>query len=140
LFGHVDQHQRDENFIGAELHAQKRRDHRPEPAAQGPRQHHEREDVPSLQRIEGQPHGGPGERADDILALGPDVPDTCLEPQGEAYGDQHQGRAFDQKLWAVIEGMFAKERLPEDRGDGLDRVFAQRGEERAAQEHCQHHR
>jgi hypothetical protein len=59
LLGDIDQQQRDQDLVGVEPRLQDRRDHRPGPAAEGARQHHQRKDVPARRREEGQRHRRP---------------------------------------------------------------------------------
>ena len=87
LLGHIDQHQRHEDFIGAKAHFQKGRDHRPDPAAESSGQYHQREDVPRIQRVKGQPDARAEDGAHDVLSFGPDVPDTGAKAQRQADGD-----------------------------------------------------
>mmetsp|Transcript_18462 Transcript_18462/g.30078 ORF Transcript_18462/g.30078 Transcript_18462/m.30078 type:complete len:709 (-) Transcript_18462:9727-11853(-) len=139
LLGHIDEHQRYEDLIGAKLHLQDARDQRPQASAQGPGQHHQRKDEHAVQGIECQARTGAANGPDDILPLGPDVPDARPESQRQSDGDQNQWRALDQQLRAIKEREFAKKRLPENRDDRIDRVFAQYGKKNAAKDHGEQH-
>ena len=76
----------------AEPHLQDRRDHRPDPTAQGTTNDHQRKDVPRLKRIEGQTDTRADNGAHDVLPFSTDVPDPRPEAQGQTDGDQHNGQ------------------------------------------------
>ena len=137
----IDEQQRHQDFIGAEPRAQDRRDHRPDPAAKGPRHHHQRKDQPVFRRVEGQAHGRAKDRPHDVLAFGADVPDPGAKAQRQADGNQDQWSRLDQQLRARIAGeLRIEQRIPEDRADRLERVLAQDREHQPARDHRQDHR
>ena len=140
LFSHIDQHQRDQDFVGAEAGLENCRDHRPDPAAECAGEDHEGEDQERLGGVEGKAGPGAKDGAHDVLALGADVPDAGAEAQRQADGDQHQRRAFHQELRSVVEGKLAKQRFPENGADRLNRRFAKRGKQQPAKKHRRQHR
>ena len=139
LLGHIDQHQRHEDLVRAEPNLQDGRDHRPGPAANRAPDDHQRKDEPRFHRVKGQPHPGAAQRADDILPLGPDIPDPRPEPEAQPDGNQNKRRPLHQQLRPVIKSELPEQRLPEDRPDRLDRVLAQSRKQRAPRDHGDHH-
>ena len=137
--GDIDQHQRDQNFRRAEPVPEHRGDHAPSPAPGQSRRDHQRKQPPRLQRVQRQRHGGAGQAADDVLSLGPDVPDARAKADGQARRNQDQGCGLDQQLRPGIAGGGAEQRVPEDRADRRDRVMAQQREQQPAGDHGGQH-
>ena len=137
---HIDQEQRDEDFIRVEPRLQDGRDHRPEPAAEDTRHDHHGKDQPRFHGIECKAHTGAEDGTHDVLPLGPDVPDARLEPKRQADRDQDQRPGLHQKLRTGIGGeLFVEERVPEDGSYRLYRVLPQKDEHDASGDHRQDH-
>ena len=122
----VDQHQRHEDLVGVELGPQERGNGRPQrPADRTGHDHHrQQERVRAAREVERD--AAAGDRADDVLAFGSDVPDVGAKADGEADGDQHQRRRLEQELRPSVRIL---QRAQEEHAKALDRILAERGED-----------
>ena len=133
LLGDVDQHQRHEDLVGAEPHLQDRRDHRPGPAAERAREHHQRKDQhasPTGRR----PAPTPAPQIAPMMYC-PSAPMFQIparKPERQPDRDQDQRPGLHQQLRPRnSRRIAAEERIPEDRPDRLHRVLAEQREHHA---------
>ena len=102
LLSDVDQHQADQDFVGVKAGAQEGRDRRPGHAADGTGQHHQRQGQRAQRITAEQGHGAAGNRADDQLTFGPDVPDIGLEADRQPERAEHQRRGLQLQFADLV--------------------------------------
>ena len=137
--GHIDEHERDEDLVRLEADAQEGGDRRPEHPARKTGDDHQGKNQPAgFHWIEGEAGSGGSQCADDILALGADVPNARTEAEGQANRDKDQRACFDEKLGPRIRSEIAEDRIVKDRPDRLERRLAEKGEDTTANDHGDH--
>ncbi len=100
----IDQHEAGKHFGDPEARFQERRDRRPEHAAQNARRDYERDDPEPFSIGQGEGDARAGERADDVLALGADVPDLGLIAERKAEPDDDERRGLGQHVLPFVGG------------------------------------
>ena len=124
MLGDVDQHQADQDLVGVEAVAQQRDDRRPRPCRRARRRP---APAATIQRAAcpwsaciATPLGG--DRADDELAFGADVPDVGAKADREAERDQQQRRRLHRQLGQRVGALH---RLDEEHLQPAQRVLAE---------------
>ena len=129
LLGDVDEHQADEDLVGVEAVAQQGDDRRPEHAAEhAAGEHRQEEPVAGVLAREHRDAAG-GDRADDELPFGADVPDVGAKAHRQAERDQQQRRRLDRELGQRVDALH---RLDEEDREAAQRVLAEENEQAGA--------
>jgi hypothetical protein len=124
--GDIGQHQAGQDLAGVKARAQKRRDRRPDHAAERAGQQHQRQQPGAALAVEGKRHAAAGDGAQGKLALGADVPDIGAEADGKADGAQNQRRGLDRQFRQPVLG---RDRLHEKGMKRRQRIESQQGEQ-----------
>ena len=132
----VDEHQGGEHLGHPVARPQERRDRGPGHAAHNPRRDHQQDDPEALRIGESERDARARQRADDVLALGADVPDLGLIAERQAERDDDERRRLGCDVLPFVRGDYGRDEGLIDRARPIE---ADQLKDDRAQSHGQEH-